>query len=778
VLQVQFEPPSEGKKPAATAGAGSGLKVKAMTATGQHVYVSVVSEQLLAQGTELRYVVDAANRRTVTTLSGPEVTANREKNNLRAGQPGLPGEIVIVSTDPPPGDAKAVKTTALRVNGPGDIDIFDAATKAKSVKAVWGRSLTQERVRVGEQDQDLLTFDGNAEFIDLKADMRLSATRLMLWLGSKAGAKPTASGSGNFSQAVPQRLDAIGSVASTSPDLVIKDTDLMKLWFRDIPTPAAVTANAAKPKPATPPVAAAPANPGAPPAAASEPPKPKPPIVLTARTIESWLVRYPQPADAVATKSAVPPPPVVGGSAGLKYELERAYCEDRVVVHQDPTEPKKVQRGLDIAGVKLNLIATRVNDELGQVMTVTGTPGAFAEVHFETTSLFGPVIKIDQLSNTVAIDGVGSLLMPSDTDFSGAPTGGLNELEIRFVKSMFFNGAKGTAEFLGQVNAVQRPARDALKPPKPVAPVVPVAAKIAADETWSSSRLLCHRLDVTFDRPIYFNQFKRDDTDKPREPGDGPKMRRADCVPVPDDELPPNAGPLAKKVSYSEEVYTRRNALVKAQLIEGRQIEVRLREKTQELFATGPGEVRILQRDESEPFRGPGDNAGPPPPRKPGEEVPFKLTLVKYLDSMTAVDKNKLFQTANFRNGANVWQIPTNNINLAFAAHLAPAGTTAISCSTSMEVSTSRPRPDAPAEQEMVAVGNAEFSNDDYTGHGSRITFKAKDITLEGTTERMASIYPRKRSVNQQTGTRAVTIIYRKDGTIVGDRAGTGIYVP
>ena len=43
-----------------------------------------------------------------------------------------------------------------------------------------------------------------------------------------------------------------------------------------------------------------------------------------------------------------------------------------------------------------------------------------------------------------------------------------------------------------------------------------------------------------------------------------------------------------------------------------------------------------------------------------------------------------------FRNGANVWQIPTNNINLAFAAHQAPRGTTSLSCSTSLEVSASR----------------------------------------------------------------------------------------
>ncbi len=805
LLVVQFDGAGGEKAAAPAAGVGSGMKIKSLSATGPHVFVSVDAEQLLAQGQELKYTVDAANRTTVTTLSGETVSAVREKNSLNAGRlpgpgrPGQPGQIQITSIDPPAG-GKENKKTVLQVNGPGQIDIFDAATGATTVQATWGRSLTQERVRVGTQDQDLLKFDGNAEFLDTKAQMRLGATRLLLWLGSReepAGAPVAPAKSANIGQAVPQRLDAIGNVAMKSPELVIRDTDLLKLWFRDVATPvvkvrvASATAAGVPQTPlvvaGTPPFVATPqfkpadgatavASADAPPAAA--PPKPKPPIELTARTVESWLVRYPQPADMpkpVAAAAVAPAP-------GLKYEMERALCEDRVVVHQDPAEPEKVPRGLDIAGVKLNLVASRVNDEVGQVMTVTGTPGAFAEVHFETTSLFGPVIKIDQINNTVAIDGIGSLLMPSNTDFSGAVTDRANELEIRFVKSMFFNGAKGTAEFLGLVNAVQRPARDALSPKPVVAarlavPVGTAPPAPADDGAWTKSQLLCHRLDVTFDRPIYFNQFRRDEAAAARDPNDSPKMRKADCTPLPDDELAGNTNPLARKVSFLEENYTKDNVPLKFQLIEGRQIEVRLRdkEKTQEMFATGPGQVRILQPDSSEFGKKP---AGPTPARKPGERAPFKLTLVKYLDTMTALDKNKLYQTATFRNGANVWQIPTNNINLAFAAHDAPPGTTSLSCSTSLEVSASRPRPDAEAVQEMVAVGNAEFTNQDYTGHGAQINFLAKDITLQGSSQRLASIYPNKRSVNQQEGTRAKKIVYRADGTIEAPEAGTGTFVP
>ena len=795
LLVIQFDGAGDSKA-APTSGVGSGMKIKSLKATGIHVFVSAVAEDLLAQGEELSYTVDAPSRTTVTTLRGKTVSANRSKNSLIAGQGAQAGEILITSVEPPPGSLET-KKSILRVNGPGQIDIFDAATKSATVQATWGRSLSQERVRVGDQDQDLLKFEGNAEFLDTKADVRLSATRLLLWLGNRVEPGAATAKPGGTGQSVPQRLDAIGNVASKSPELVITNTNQLRLWFRDVLPPAVKAksvAAAVAPTPATPQVVAGtpPVTPkpefkpadGSPAVAGEDPavavaPKPKPPIELSAGTIESWMDRYAQPADASkpAVAGAVAPPP------GLKYEMQRALCEERVIVHQGPAEPEKVPRGLDIAGVKLNLVASRVNDEIGNVMTVTGSPGAFAEVHFETTSLFGPAIKIDQVNNTVAIDGVGSMLMPSNTDFSGAATERANELEIRFVKSMFFNGAKGTAEFLGLVNAVQRPARDALTP-RPATPVRQtvaigtVAPATADDGAWSKSQLLCHRLDVTFDRPVYFNQFKRDEaSSKARDPNDGPKIRKADCTTIPDDELAGNTNPLAKKVTFLEESYTKANVLTKAQLVEGRQIEVRLRdkEKTQEVFATGPGQVRILQADSSEFGK---KAATPPPARKPGERAPFKLTLVKYLDTMTAIDKNKLYQSATFRNGANVWQIPTNNVNLPFAAHLAPPGTTALSCNTSLEVTASRPRPDADANQEMVAIGNAEFNDDDYTGHGAQINFESKNITLRGSGQQLARIYPNKRSVNQQTGTSGRKIVYRADGTIENPEAGTGTFLP
>jgi len=782
LLLVQFDGPIAGTQPTPVKPepgkplpgnpSGEGMKIKSLHATGPHVFVSVEREQLLAQGTELRYEVNG--RESVTTLRGTPVVAVREKNRLQTGSTAVPGEIKITSLEPALG-SKDAKTTTITVNGAGTIDLLDGATGANTVRAIWGKSLHHERSIQGKLEQDLLKFEGGAEFIDLKANMTLTADRIWLWLAppgdqpgqvrqSKAGPQ----------QAVPQRLDAVGRVVSKSPELIIEKTDQLKLWFRDVPPPVFASAVPVEPvKPMAGDKPAVPAPSGSTPLPepkVTEKEKPKPPIVLSARAIESWLVRYPvaAPKPAIATTTTTTTPVA---TPALKYEMERAVCDDRVIVHQDPTDPKKNPRGLDIAGERLTLEAIRVNSELGQKMTVFAAAGNFAEVKFESLSLYGPQIDIDQINNTVAVNGPGSLLMPSSTDLGGNATDTPNVLDIKWMTSMFFNGAKGTAEFLGRVAAVQRPDREGLVPRPPT-------TKVAVETTWNQSRLICHRLDCTFDKPIYFNQFKRDD-DKPAKPGDPPreqaKLQSALALPVPDDEVAGKAAPI-RIVTYTDETYTPGKMLVKAQRIDAQEISVRMREKMQEIFAAGPGEVRMLQSDNSE-WGTPATPAGTPPPKTTAEGT-MKLTHVKFVSRMTAIDKNKLFQEATFENGANVWQIPTNNINLNYVAHALPVGSTTISCVESLKVSTSRSQPAAPAEQWMVAKGNAEFGNDDYEGHGGTITADGRTITLKGTGDRLANIYRRKQSLNDRQGTRAKTIVYLKDGTITATEGGSGVFIP
>ena len=102
-------------------------------------------------------------------------------------------------------------------------------------------------------------------------------------------------------------------------------------------------------------------------------------------------------------------------SGGMKYQLEKARCEGMVVAHQDPDDPAKPQ-GTDIVGSVMVIDSTPE----GSKLTVYGWDFQPGEVHNEGTSLIGPIVIIDQLHNYAEIDGRGSLVMPANSDMTGA----------------------------------------------------------------------------------------------------------------------------------------------------------------------------------------------------------------------------------------------------------------------------------------------------------------------------------------------------------------------
>ncbi len=791
---------------------GGGMKIKALTATGPHVLISVESEQLQAQGTELHYAADAQGLRSNTTLRGAPVYAVRDRNRLQAGGPAAPAEVFIASVSPPPG-SKDRKQTRVEVRGPGSITMYDPASADNTLAATWGRSLTHEKEKVGNVEEDLLKFEGGGTFEDRKGGMTLSADRLWLWLApadAKEGKKAAkADPAGDPSKALPARLLAVGKVESRSAELVIHKTDQLNLWFRDVPPPAPPA------PPPAPAVAKADPKAPAPPAGtkAAEPPlaaktpqvekkaepeeRPKQPVYLSARVVEGWVVRYPQKAEPPKPDPGVakadPKPAGKGEATTLRYELEKARCEDRVVVHQDPTDPLKNPRGLDVAGVKLNLD----HSPAGSVMTVVGPPGENAQVHFESMSLFGPAVVIDQPNNAVAVDGVGHLVMPAQADLSGGSPSQPTEMVVKWTNSMRFFGAKASAEFLGQVEAVQRPARDAARKvelaPAPRArlsayrPDPAVAVRPAPppdDGTVGQSWVLCHRLDVTFDRPIYFNNYRR--TGPRPAPKDGqavaadenPKLKTALCTPMPDDEaakLPADNAKIARRVFYLETVTGKSGKVLKAQRIEALQLDVQNDEREQQVIATGPGEVRILQL-------GAKDIAAQPQPRPakpPGKEPPpaeqeMKLTLVRFPSRMVGRDKNKLYQEAVFDDGGRVWQVPTENLNLQVIDHAPPERAVYLECSQTLKVSSAKPKKDAPAEQWMLAQGNAMFRDEKYQGNAHTITDDGRVTTLTGTDKRLAQLYQLRVNPNERQYTNAQQIKYYRDGRIEVSGSGSG----
>ncbi len=772
--------------------AGEGMAIKELTATSEHVFLSLAAEGFSAQGTYLNYKNTPAARTTVTVLRGAPVVAKKEQNKLEGGSADTPAEIVMTATDPPPpqpGQKPGEKSSLTEVRGPGRMSLFDAASNDTTLTATWKKSLVQQKDTVGTQVQDLLKFEGGGEFRDTKADFTLTADRLWLWLAPGDKAEKKADGSPN---ALPQRLLAVRDVVSRSPELEVgmagqPPVDQLTVWFRDgpmpvgpavapliptpQPTPAAVAVNTS---PATKPDAGTP-----PPALAAKPAEKKQPILLSARAVETWVLRYPLPADPA--KKGTPP--------GLKYEMERARCDDRVVVHQEPADPATTPRGLDVTGQTLNLTQGRA----GSVMVVTGTPLTKAEVHFETTTIIGPHVTIDQPNNAVAVDGPGLLRMPSTTDLGGGdrPADRPTELEVTWSKDMRFEGANAHSEFRGAVKAVQTPDRGNFRPKGAVVPrpvgfrpgLLPVATQTPAtpadDPTWSRTAVFCHQMDVDFDRPVYFSQMRRQADDKDKK--EAAKLRRAMCVPKPDDELGATPGPLDRTVVYLEETLDRKTRkLTRAQRIECKALEMINDDarREQQFRASGEGELRILQAGSSDSgFVAVQPSGGAKP--APGETM--KLTWVKFATRMDGLDQAKLFQSATFPDGARVWQTPTDDLNLVFEPSSPPPGTVSVICDAKLEVSSQKLKPGDPADQRMTATGSAEAESDDYRGAAPTIRFQRETVVFDGDEARQAALERRQRGVGGKTidYTRGKQVVYNtKTKMVTGDKITTGSFTP
>ncbi len=768
--------------PAVAAGPASGMQMKRMIATGEHVFLSVEADGMLAQGTELRYEVGGPGKPTQTVLRGKPVTAVRERNRLQGGDANTPAEVVLVTGPSGPPASKNQKRTAVEVRGPGRIQMYDEASKDTTLQASWGTALIHEKETIAGREQDLLKFEGGGAFADTKGGFRLAADRMWLWLaaGNSSLAKPPGDDK-PAGQPLPQRLVAVGHVEGNSADAVVRDTDQLTVWFRDAtPPPAPQPPIESKPADAKPPTAPTVAKSPAPqPVVPGTEPKkegkPKPPVFLSARIIESWVARYPTAAGTPPTADATPAKPA---GSGLKYELERARCEDRVTVHQDPTDSTKT-RGTDIFGAKLNLEQSRA----GSILTVHGTPQGPAQVYFEDVSLFGPVVVIDQPSNAVSVDGQGLLLMPSGSDFGGEKTAGSppGELEIQWASRMRFYGAKACAEFLGKVSALQRPKN----PARPAASALPKKPG-TPEPTWTRSGILCHRLDITFDRPIYFNQLRKEK--EPPAAGapqtaantatKNPKLRSALCTPMPDDEAATSGNPNARAVQFTEETFKPDGTYAKAQRVTARQIDLKTDDREQLMFATGPGEVRILQLGSKDGVAAESQKPAFAPPSK-AEDQEMKLTVVWFDSRLVGSDKAKLFQEATFDDGARVVQVPANKLDFPVAEHDIPARGVYLKCSDSMKVSSRRTTPGGVPVQNMTALGNAEFRTDEHTGTASKITYDGTGVLFDGTRNAPARL--QKRTVgmtspaDEWTGER---IIYNRDGTITGTGTTGGSFRP
>ena len=761
-------PPEKGK--------AAGPAFKAVRATGPHVYISAEAEQFTAQGTSLVYrtgLTDPKDPRqtyTRTELLGAPLLAVRDRTHMLAGRKDLPGVFTMTTADPLPG-SKEPKQSRATVRGPGQVDIYDAATNDITLRATWTEALDHVKDRVGGKELDLLVFLGAGTFEDPKGTFDLSGDTLKLWL--EGGAKPAGpdnpKGGG---QPLPFRLQAIGHVHGKSTDAVYKDIDHLNVWFNDAPPPPAAVAAGATAPPAAPltalnpaatpvAVAAPPAGPpppggpvppaaAAPPVVAAAPPPPlldplqpaaappKPnPIHLSAAAVEAWVARYPQPKGDRPKAPAGQP-----GGDGVRYELDRARCDGRVVVHQEPADPAKSPRGTDIAAAVLHLH----HFPTGHAMTAVGTDQAFAEVHFENVSIAGPHVVIDQPKNLVEVTGKGWLRMPSGSDLGGQELNKPADLTVVWQDRMRFNGERQGAEFIGGVQAEQRTEQAARADGPP------------ADPAWGRSLAVCHRMEVTFDRPVYFNQL-RPTGERPAAGGkgaaggDSAKIEGVVCSPAPEDgEAGRPRVAAAPVVFFEETVSARTGKHVKAHWIKAKVLEVKAADTRTLVTASGPGETRLLQIGSKDP-------AGRPPPAaaagpdgtqtrtalKPAEEE-MKLTVVKFAGNLRIDDRKGIFQQAVYREAVRVFHIPSENLWEAIEEHAVPARSVVLRCTDTLTVSAYKGKNGAEDERRMEAVGGAKVQDDAYVGNGHTVVYDGATVTLSGYKDDQATLRRRQRA--------------------------------
>ncbi|MFL5245588.1 MAG: hypothetical protein ACJ8FY_26125 [Gemmataceae bacterium] len=449
------------------------LEIESAHATGGQVVLTSDGEGLEAHGDDFHY--NAATKQTI--LKGAPSKPDSDPQSETVQTHGMWAidkqlnkigvrELYLV-------DQKGAQQASGK--GEGEIFLFDKATGKYPLHAKWTGSFTSTK----EGPYELITLVGGAEFRDEEHGQYLKADSLQVWLlpahqpSIQPGQQAQQGQPGNIQQSRRlHRLEAIGKVIAKSPELNVHGSDRnqpverLVVNFTDAPAgkaPAQAsgsspsrglllppgTENTSKPVSPQPSPASGKNSvitlPGGPRDNSSatgpnEPAKPPRPIDLSARAIETDVVRD-----------------------GPKNELDQLRAEGTVRVKQEPASPE--DKGVDIRGDTLQLN----HFPEGNVLTVTGEN--LAQLRMDKLFILGTEINVDQVKNETRVDKIGAMVIDSDTDFEGNKLGKTVPLTIHWSKHMFFSGQY--AEFHGGIQAEQQ-----------------------------NARLACQTLRVNLDRPI------------------------------------------------------------------------------------------------------------------------------------------------------------------------------------------------------------------------------------------------------------------------------------
>jgi hypothetical protein len=304
-------------------------------------------------------------------------------------------------------------------------------------------------------------------------------------------------------------------------------------------------------------------------------------------------------------------------------------------------------------------------------------------------------VNIDQVDNKAWVNGVGSMKMPSKTDFEGTALKEPVDVIIYWNERMFFDGR--FAEFDGGVQADQ------------------------GDLQTNGARLVSKRLEVVLDRFVSF---------KEKQPGQG--------------EQPAALYRLMCDQDCRLEKGTKEGGRWRQfQRVTGR--EVAFENPTSELSVYGPGTVHMLQlgsRQGTNPLgKAPAsDPLKPAPSQKPGD-AEMKLTRINFEGHMQA---NKNTNTVVFSIGVNLVHLPAEHPDLKIDEDNLPPGGFAMTCGRL--TATTRKIDAKTTSQEFEATTRVQLRAKSFRATADLVKYdESKDLLiLEGINGNPAVLYRQK----------------------------------
>jgi lipopolysaccharide export system protein LptA len=704
---------------------GSNREIESALATarpGNEVVLVMNTEDLAANCDELIYRCPTPERGAQTVLigKGRPMRAIKENHKIQARELSLTGA-----------DQKGNTGQQLEAQGPGQVDLFDCNKAAHLVHAFWQDMLVSTKARVGDRLLDLLTFTGDAVFLDEEHDQELHGQKLQVWLEPNeapppgAPPRPPESAENNPGQRL-QKVEAFDRVRARSPEMNIKDCEHLRVHFQNgvmaLPDNVAATGPAAPSAPhtaerpaaaATPPSAAGPTAAATklptPPSPQATAPKPDAPEQAPKKPIDLWG----QHIVAYVTR------------LGPKNELRELQAEGNVHVHQDGSKPD--DKGVDIKGDRLRLF----REPGGDILDVYADGQELAQLQLGDLHLMGPKVRIDQQKNLAWVEGQGGMTMPSKATFDGGkPAKPDTMLNVTWTRTMVFNGKD--AEFYGGVIAVQ-----------------------------DTGTLKSEKLYVTLDKTVSFKEGQKG--------GQGAK---------------------AEQVVASGKVYVidskhdeKTGELVQYQRLQAR--EVITHNLDGGMIAPGPGVVHTIQRGGEDPLeKKPGQPNGKPAAAATGprgqdkaKEDELFLTRVEFMDQMNSFEKqlgpgeNNKRRTSKFYGDVRVLRLPSKDPDVEVDLGRMPPDSMYLRSEILTVVE--GPLPNGTKNQELTAERQVYVQTPEFYARADKVIYdkSANTVTFYGTSG-MATLYRRKAGVQgqQYDEFKGRTILYnRKTGEVHGD---------